>query len=111
MVRDNVTGLIWEVKQDKDGTPDYANPHDADNIYTWYNSNSETNGGDSGYAWGMYFYNCDDGTGPKNISLYVAEFAEACPEFLKIQMETTSATYATISPISRGILIMTGRLI
>jgi len=34
MVRDNVTGLIWEVKQAKDGTADYTNPHDADNRYT-----------------------------------------------------------------------------
>ncbi len=37
MVRDNVTGLIWEVKTDLDGTPDYSNPHDADNVYIWYN--------------------------------------------------------------------------
>ena len=42
MVRDNVTGLIWEVKTD-DGSI-----HDKDNTYTWYDSNSETNGGDAG---------------------------------------------------------------
>ena len=48
MVRDNVTGLIWEVKQNKDDTPNYSNPHDADNTYTWYDSNPETNGGDPG---------------------------------------------------------------
>ena len=48
MVRDNVTGLIWEVKQDKDGLEDYSNPHDADNTYTWYDSNPATNGGNSG---------------------------------------------------------------
>jgi hypothetical protein len=45
MVRDNVTGLIWEVKQANDDIQDYNNPHDADNIYTWYDSNSETNYG------------------------------------------------------------------
>ncbi len=45
MVRDNLTGLIWEVKQAKDRTPDYSNPHDADNEYTWYDSNPETNRG------------------------------------------------------------------
>ncbi len=50
LVKDNVTGLIWEVKQDKDGTEDYTNPHDADNIYTWYDSNPATNGGDAGLA-------------------------------------------------------------
>ena len=48
MIRDNVTGLIWEVKQDKDGVQDYSNPHDADNTYSWYDSNPETNGGDAG---------------------------------------------------------------
>lgn len=50
MVRDNVTGLIWEVKQAKDGNADYSNPHDADNKYTWYNSDPETNGGNAGTA-------------------------------------------------------------
>ena len=48
MVRDNVTGLIWEVKQNKDDKEDYANPHDADNTYTWYDGNPETNGGNAG---------------------------------------------------------------
>ena len=48
MVQDNVTGLIWEVKQNKDSTQDYENPHDADNIYTWYDSNPATNGGHAG---------------------------------------------------------------
>ncbi len=42
MVRDNVTGLIWEVKTD-DGSI-----HDKDNTYTWYDSNPDTNGGDAG---------------------------------------------------------------
>lgn len=36
MVKDNVTGLIWEVKNAKDGTKDYNNANDADNTYTWY---------------------------------------------------------------------------
>ncbi len=48
MVRDNVTKLIWEVKQAKDENPDFSNPRDADNRYTWYDSNSETNGGNAG---------------------------------------------------------------
>lgn len=42
MVRDNVTGLIWEVKTD-DGSV-----HDKDNRYTWYDSNPATNGGHAG---------------------------------------------------------------
>lgn len=48
MVKDNNTGLIWEVKQTSNGSPDYNNPHDPDNIYTWYDSNPTTNGGDAG---------------------------------------------------------------
>jgi hypothetical protein len=48
MVKDNVTGLIWEVKQNKDGVANHANPHDADNTYTWYDSNPRTNGGKAG---------------------------------------------------------------
>jgi hypothetical protein len=35
-VKDEVTGLIWEVKENKDGVEDYDNPSDADNEYTWY---------------------------------------------------------------------------
>ncbi|MBF0243155.1 MAG: DUF1566 domain-containing protein, partial [Desulfamplus sp.] len=50
MVRDNVTGLIWENKNSGDGTKDYTNPHDADNTYTWYDSNPATNGGYAGTA-------------------------------------------------------------
>lgn len=44
MVKDNVTGLVWEVKTD-DGSI-----HDKDNTYTWYDSNPATNGGDAGTA-------------------------------------------------------------
>ncbi len=42
MVKDNVTGLIWEVKTD-DGSI-----HDKDNTYTWYDSDPQTNGGYAG---------------------------------------------------------------
>ncbi|MFH0995462.1 MAG: DUF1566 domain-containing protein [Pseudomonadota bacterium] len=48
MVKDIVTGLIWEMKTNMDGNSDYSNPHDADNLYTWYNSNQTTNGGNAG---------------------------------------------------------------
>ncbi|MBI5559069.1 MAG: DUF1566 domain-containing protein [Deltaproteobacteria bacterium] len=40
--RDNVTGLIWEMKTDDGGI------HDKDNTYTWCDSNPATNGGDPG---------------------------------------------------------------
>ncbi len=38
-VRDNVTGLVWEVKTDDGGL------HDKDNQYAWYNSDANNNGG------------------------------------------------------------------
>ncbi|CAK0770580.1 hypothetical protein CCP3SC15_410001 [Gammaproteobacteria bacterium] len=41
-VKDNVTGLIWEVKTNDGGL------HDKDNTYTWYNPNANTNGGNAG---------------------------------------------------------------
>jgi hypothetical protein len=41
-VKDNVTGLIWEVKTQDGGL------HDFNWEYSWYNSNSKTNGGDAG---------------------------------------------------------------
>ena len=40
--RDNVTGLMWEVKTDDGGL------RDKDNTYSWYNSDSNTNGGTNG---------------------------------------------------------------
>jgi hypothetical protein len=36
------------MKNSKDDKPDYNNPHDADNTYTWYDSNPATNGGNAG---------------------------------------------------------------
>lgn len=43
-VKDNVTGLIWEVKTNDGGL------HDMNDSYTWYNTNSQTNGGEEGFA-------------------------------------------------------------
>lgn len=41
--RDNVTGLTWEVKTDDAGL------RDKDWIYTWYNTDGTTNGGEEGW--------------------------------------------------------------
>ncbi len=43
-VKDNVTGLIWEVKTDDGGL------HDKDDLYNWYSTYPNTNGGGMGYA-------------------------------------------------------------
>ncbi|AUJ71234.1 Lcl domain-containing protein [Pseudoalteromonas sp. NC201] len=42
-VKDNHTGLIWEVKTNDGGL------HDKDDRYNWYNPDSNTNGGHPGY--------------------------------------------------------------
>jgi hypothetical protein len=49
-VRDNVTGLTWEVKTDDGGL------RDQDWTYSWYNPDTATNGGSAGYA--DYGNNC-----------------------------------------------------
>jgi len=48
--RDNITGLIWEVKTDDGGL------RDKDNFYTWYNADGNVNGGNAGTAAGA---NCN----------------------------------------------------
>ena len=49
-VRDNTTGLIWEIKKGGNGWAGDEGLHDADDKYTWYNSDSSTNGSDVGFA-------------------------------------------------------------
>jgi hypothetical protein len=44
MVRDEVTGLIWEEKHAMGDGVNYADPNDADNIYTWYDGATGTPG-------------------------------------------------------------------
>ncbi len=48
IIRDNNTGLLWEAKKNYNNVADYSNSHDADNVYTWYDSNPSTNGGVAG---------------------------------------------------------------
>ena len=43
-VTDNLTGLVWEKKQDLDFTQQPANPHDANNTYTWTTTTTAENG-------------------------------------------------------------------
>jgi hypothetical protein len=50
--RDNVTGLVWEVKTNDNGL------RDKDWTYSWYNPDASTNGGSAGYA--DYGNNCFD---------------------------------------------------
>lgn len=43
-VKDNVTGLIWEVKTNDGGL------HDKDDDYLWYSTDDDNNGGSSGFS-------------------------------------------------------------
>jgi hypothetical protein len=48
MVQDNVTGLIWELKNEEDGTPNYHNLNDGDNLYSWCNPSGPDDDGYQG---------------------------------------------------------------
>lgn len=47
-VKDNVTGLMWEVKQDSNLVQGDEGLHDVDDRYTWYSNDSSINGGGNG---------------------------------------------------------------
>jgi hypothetical protein len=49
-VKDNVTGLTWEVKRGGNGIVGDEGLHDTDDNYTWYDTDTLTNGGAEGYA-------------------------------------------------------------
>lgn len=54
-VKDNVTGLMWEVKRGGNGIPGDEGLHDPDDRYFWYDSSPLTNGGKVGHQDGEYF--------------------------------------------------------
>ncbi|WP_245792101.1 DUF1566 domain-containing protein [Teredinibacter waterburyi] len=56
-VLDEVTGLVWEVKQDADGEYGKGVLNDADDLFMWYNSNIYNNGGAIG-NWNSQFDQC-----------------------------------------------------
>lgn len=68
-VRDNVSGLIWELKTSNSGL------HNVNDRYNWYDSNSETNGGYSGdpdpFGDICYGYNLNDAASFCNSEAYV----------------------------------------
>ncbi len=87
MTRDNVTGLIWEIKTD-DGSI-----HDKDNTYTWCNTDSNTNGGNPGA--------CSNGTDTEDFinQLNQSNFGGFNDWRLPTQKEILSITdYSTILP-------------
>jgi len=68
-VKDNVTGLIWEVKTNN-------GLHNRGDTYSWYNTDPSTNGGANGYARGddddtCYGYNSGNSSTFCNTQAYV----------------------------------------
>jgi hypothetical protein len=63
MVKDNVTGLIWENKTDDGGI------HDKDNTYTWCDRNPATNGGNPG--------TCGSGPTPTDTEAFIKALNDA----------------------------------
>ena len=49
-VQDSVTGLMWEVKKGGNGIIGDEGITDADDRFTWYNTDASSNGGDIGFA-------------------------------------------------------------
>ncbi|HSP99702.1 MAG TPA: DUF1566 domain-containing protein, partial [Candidatus Dormibacteraeota bacterium] len=43
-VTDHMTGLVWEQKDNLDGSTNPSDPHDADNTYAWSSSGSAPDG-------------------------------------------------------------------
>lgn len=61
-VTDNLSALVWEKKQDLDGTQNYSDPHDADNTYRW--SASYASGGrEDGTAFTDFLGTVNSGAG------------------------------------------------
>jgi hypothetical protein len=59
IVIDRLTALRWEIKTNLDGTENFADPHDADNTYTWTSPPGETPDGEDGTGAGMTFAAAD----------------------------------------------------
>ena len=69
-----MTGLVWEVKTADGGL------HDKNDTYTWYNTDSATNGGDPGDEGNSdtcYGYNSNDPATYCNTQAYVARVNQA----------------------------------
>lgn len=56
-VLDEVSGLVWETKQASDGVYGNRGMNDSDDKFTWYNANTQTNGGAVG-DWNNRYDQC-----------------------------------------------------
>ncbi len=73
-IKDTHSGLIWE-KKSKGNDKQGDNLHDADDYYTWYNTDYASNGGSDGYADGItncYAYQAGKASSYCNSQAYTA---------------------------------------
>lgn len=66
-VTDHKTGLIWEKKNNLDGTVNVSDPHDADNLYTWCSGRRDCANSANppdGTAFTTFLYGLNGGTSP-----------------------------------------------
>lgn len=57
-VKDNITGLVWEVKHGSNGTFGDEGLHDADDLYSWYTTDTSKDGGFEGSQKSSYSETC-----------------------------------------------------
>ncbi|KZZ21443.1 hypothetical protein A3752_08975, partial [Oleiphilus sp. HI0081] len=80
-VQDSVTGLMWEVKSEGNETPGDEGLNDADDRYSWYNTDASSNGGSEGFADSRgeqcFAYNEDEPASYCNTEAFVNRMNEA----------------------------------
>lgn len=93
-VKDNVTGLIWEVKSAKpNGVVGDAGLHDSDDTYVWYEPNMQKNGGISGFQRPSDKGVKLDGTLPEN---------RVCYGYADGDVNTWCNTYAYVNRVNKA---------
>lgn len=80
--KDNITGLVWEVKLRTNGEEVVGNDglHDADDSFTWYSTDTDSNAGTSGddnsALDSCYGYDASDATSYCNTSAFIERVNE-----------------------------------
>lgn len=64
-VSDLNTGLVWEKKDNLDGSTNPSDPHDADNLYAWSSSGTAPDGS----AFTAFLFGLNGGTSPDGVAI------------------------------------------
>jgi hypothetical protein len=63
-VTDRKTGLVWEKKDNLDGSPNPSDPHDADNLHAWSSSGTAPDG----TVFTVFLFGLNGGTSPDGVA-------------------------------------------